>query len=311
MIVTHRITSPPTATEWRRFVKVHPAADVLPLMATDQLQELAEDIRQNGLKTQVVMFGDLTLSPKSAAVLVDGRNRLDACARLGWPIIDPDTGDWHPDFQRHVTGGGLDHDTIVRDVVSWNIRRRHLTERERVDLALKVIEQGRLFLKTDRNGNEQGASNTPPPKTGKPFPVSKGGRGKTSVVSDVAKMANVSKPTARKHLAARGAVPMPTTKPKIPPTAGAAPPSPAAPSAGKRERAEVSTPQRSPRQRAGIALQAFSDNRQLQAGLRKILDSAAKMVRSYPKHAGDFSAFFAALADLAAAAVADPKAGAR
>ena len=75
-------TTPPSATPsgWRRFVTVRPACDVLPLLPPDQLKELAEVIRRNGLLEKIQMMGagvnGLSGSPKDA-VLIDGRNRLD------------------------------------------------------------------------------------------------------------------------------------------------------------------------------------------------------------------------------------------
>ena len=64
---------------WRDHLKVHPAAELFPLMSeTDPkaLQELAKDIKKNGLRQEIV-FDDKDGS------LLDGRNRLDTLALLG------------------------------------------------------------------------------------------------------------------------------------------------------------------------------------------------------------------------------------
>lgn len=50
--------------------KVHPAADLFPMMTPEELQELADDIAENGQQEPIIMDGD---------VLIDGRNRLEAC----------------------------------------------------------------------------------------------------------------------------------------------------------------------------------------------------------------------------------------
>lgn len=51
--------------------EVHPLADGLPMLGSDELADLADSIRRNGL------FDPITLDPKG--VLLDGRNRLAAC----------------------------------------------------------------------------------------------------------------------------------------------------------------------------------------------------------------------------------------
>jgi hypothetical protein len=69
---------------WRDHLTVHPAAELFPLMSeTDpaELKELAEDIKKTGLRTPIVMWSS-SLDDHNA-VLLDGRNRLDALALLG------------------------------------------------------------------------------------------------------------------------------------------------------------------------------------------------------------------------------------
>ena len=38
---------------WRDAIPIHPAADLLPLMSPDELRELADDIKKNGLRVKV------------------------------------------------------------------------------------------------------------------------------------------------------------------------------------------------------------------------------------------------------------------
>jgi hypothetical protein len=56
--------------DWRARVAVHDAADLFPLLPPDELRALADDIKANGVRTQIV-FDD-------SGNLLDGRNRLDA-----------------------------------------------------------------------------------------------------------------------------------------------------------------------------------------------------------------------------------------
>src|SRR4051794_3943945 len=83
---------------------VHPAADVFPMLADDELAELAEDIRVHGLIHPIVAARD--------GVLIDGRNRLRACTMAG---VEP----------RFETYQG---DDPVGLIVSENINRRQLTK---------------------------------------------------------------------------------------------------------------------------------------------------------------------------------------
>lgn len=90
---------------------VFPAADVFPMMAEDELQELAEDIKANGLREPIVMA-----VIDEERVLVDGRNRLAAWKLAGQPT------DGVPFVM-------LDEDVDpTAYVISANVRRRQMTK---------------------------------------------------------------------------------------------------------------------------------------------------------------------------------------
>ena len=96
----------------RRY-RVHPAA-VFPIMSGREFDELVEDVRVNGLREPVVVRGDQ---------LVDGRNRVRACAAAG---VVPEV--------RQLERG--------TDVASWvmsvNVHRRHLDASQRALLASRL-----------------------------------------------------------------------------------------------------------------------------------------------------------------------------
>ena len=65
-------------------MKAHPYADAWPLLGEDELAELAEDIRANGLLDPIVTLDGLIL---------DGRNRYAACGLSGVePITEAFSG---------------------------------------------------------------------------------------------------------------------------------------------------------------------------------------------------------------------------
>ena len=94
---------------WRDKYKVHPAADVFPMMEGEELDALAADIKAHGLQTSIVLDRD--------GVLLAGRNRLEAMGRAGVAVQQ-----WHT--RTHGDGDP------VAFVISENIHRRHLTKQQ-------------------------------------------------------------------------------------------------------------------------------------------------------------------------------------
>jgi hypothetical protein len=97
-------------------LSVHPAADLFPMMTADELQELAADIGANGLMFPIMM-------DYAGKVLIDGRNRLEACkiAKVE-PVFDK-------------LGDGEDP---LAYIASVNLMRRNLTKGQKA-IALAMI----------------------------------------------------------------------------------------------------------------------------------------------------------------------------
>ena len=95
-------------------MKSHPIADVWPMMDTDKLQELAEDIGKNGQLVPVWIYDGMIL---------DGRNRYAACKMAG---IEPKT--------QTYTG-----DEPTAFAVSMNDKRRHMTAGIRAAVAVELL----------------------------------------------------------------------------------------------------------------------------------------------------------------------------
>lgn len=85
-------------------MQVNPIADLFPMLAEDELAELAEDIKQRGLLQPIVL--------DALGRVLDGRNRLAACERAG---VEP----------QFATYEGDDPDGYA---LSVNIQRRNLTK---------------------------------------------------------------------------------------------------------------------------------------------------------------------------------------
>ena len=100
--------------------EIHPVADLFPMMTDDELNDLAEDILANGLIHPVVVDEE--------GRLVDGRNRLAACQRVG--VV--------PQF---VALNG--HDPVAF-IIGANVTRRHLSKGQQ---AMAVAKARRLCPK--------------------------------------------------------------------------------------------------------------------------------------------------------------------
>jgi ParB-like chromosome segregation protein Spo0J len=167
---------------WRDHLPVHPAADEFPPFSESELRVLAEDIRKNGLQQPIVVAcihlvddskeGMLPVTTgESKYLLLDGRNRLDALALLGW-ITDPlvrgkgerksvyhelplivnhaETHNWDSgkggdgSYYRRVNATERDDDDereLDELTLSLNVHRRHLTAEKKRDLIAKVLKR--------------------------------------------------------------------------------------------------------------------------------------------------------------------------
>lgn len=92
---------------------VHPAAEVFPMLDEEDLNNLAEDIKQNGLIHPLVT---------KDGILIDGRNRREACRRAG---VIP----------KVIELNGADPATYI---ISSNIARRHMTKSQQA-MAVAMI----------------------------------------------------------------------------------------------------------------------------------------------------------------------------
>src|SRR4051812_41618555 len=95
-------------------IQIHPLAALFPMMTDEELAELADDIKENGLIHPIVLDSD--------GVLIDGRNRLRAC----------EIAEVAPTFT------ALNGHDAAAFIVSANLERRNLTKGQQA-VALAMI----------------------------------------------------------------------------------------------------------------------------------------------------------------------------
>jgi hypothetical protein len=96
-------------------LQLHPACKLFPELPEDELQQLADDIKANGLRNPVVLWG---------GKILDGPNRVAACERAG---IKPRFVEWN--------GQG----SPIEWVISQNLVRRHLSASQRAVIAHDLL----------------------------------------------------------------------------------------------------------------------------------------------------------------------------
>jgi hypothetical protein len=95
----------------------HPFADVFPLLEGDDFAKLLEDIREHGQREPVILYD---------GKILDGRNRYRACLELGIP----------PRFDHSKASTD---DEALRESVSRNLHRRHLTPTQRALAGARLL----------------------------------------------------------------------------------------------------------------------------------------------------------------------------
>ena len=107
----------------------HPFADVFPLLEGDDFAKLLEDIREHGQREPVILYD---------GKILDGRNRYRACVELGIP----------PLFEHSKASTD---DEALRESVSRNLHRRHLTASQRAMVGADLLPMFEAMAK-DRQG---------------------------------------------------------------------------------------------------------------------------------------------------------------
>jgi hypothetical protein len=120
-------------------MKIFPAADLFPMLPDDELQQLAADIKENGLRDPIVLA-----TVNGEEMLVDGRNRLAACK----------LAEVEPTVRR------LNGEDPTAFVVSVNINRRHMTKGQRAMAVAMIYPEPAKGGRGKRSQNWEGIGST-------------------------------------------------------------------------------------------------------------------------------------------------------
>ncbi len=120
-------------------MRVHPAADIFPMVADDSLASLAESIKANGLRFPLVVREVPNQDGEIERELIDGRNRLRACEVAG---VEPT-----------FTLFEGSNDDVLAFIADVNLERRDLKKGQKaMALAMLYPEAKRGMHSQSRNG---------------------------------------------------------------------------------------------------------------------------------------------------------------
>jgi protein gp37/ParB-like chromosome segregation protein Spo0J len=117
--------------------RVHKLADLFPTLSEEELEDLAKDIKTNGLHDSITL-------DHAGRVLIDGRNRLRACGKA----------QVEPKFER--LPASYTEEKINKLIISKNIQRRNLTTDQKAALALLSGEFERLEAEAKQRQRDSG-----------------------------------------------------------------------------------------------------------------------------------------------------------
>jgi ParB-like chromosome segregation protein Spo0J len=119
-------------------MKIHPAANIFPMMSDAEFSGLVEDIREHGQQEPVYVMPD--------GAILDGRNRVKACEQLGiaWQFVEENPDD------------------PIDFVLSRNLHRRNLDTEDLAEVALRVkAERAKVGKQHQAEGGRRGKRGQP------------------------------------------------------------------------------------------------------------------------------------------------------
>jgi hypothetical protein len=129
---------------WRDKYKVHPAADVFPMMTEEELAATGADIMEHGLKEPIAFWDANRGTPQFERFLIDGRNRMEAMERVGL-----DLRQYGKEYKKLIDGDPVAY------IISKNIHRRHLTKLQQAEFIVAARSAAPRVSRQD-GGKPQG-----------------------------------------------------------------------------------------------------------------------------------------------------------
>ena len=104
--------------KWAKEIKIYKYAQMIPEMEKDQFEELKQDLKENGQKFPILTYKN---------EIIDGRSRYNACLEIG---LSPKFEEWE----------GKEEE-LLSSIISWNLKRRHLTPAQRAALGAELLPE--------------------------------------------------------------------------------------------------------------------------------------------------------------------------
>lgn len=122
------------------FPAVHPHANIFPMLPIEEMQVLADDIKVNGLKHDIIVVHIADQYGQDIPWILDGRNRWVACTMAG---IDP-IPHYFDETITLTKASKADPGAMLKRVITENLARRQLTATEKAIVAeqLAVAQRG-------------------------------------------------------------------------------------------------------------------------------------------------------------------------
>lgn len=181
-------------------MEAHPAANIFPMMDDVRLQELADDIKANGLRVPIQVLD---------GKVIDGRNRMKACEIAGvqprFEHIDAGSNPWQLAWA--LNGQRRDLTTDQRYILwaecaendrAWQAEQRRIQEEARRKMSAAKIGNTNAS-KSDENKSATSCGTVVPPPA-EPKPASDEPKSKPTRTSDKkAELANVDRGTVERN----------------------------------------------------------------------------------------------------------------
>lgn len=171
------MASPAEFTEYINDIPVHPVASLFPMIGDEELQALADDIKENGQREPIIV-AYLDEAMLDEPVVIDGRNRFAACEIAG---VEPEFK-----YVMSLNDRELSPKVIADWIISHNLHRRHLTASQRA-----MVGQGYLEYLRKEAKRRQGERNDLKGNFGTNLSQSSGDDYSTRSVAQAAKIAGV------------------------------------------------------------------------------------------------------------------------